>query len=214
MRRDFPEKRILDVPIFFYDDLADYAVSPKARNLLFVGGYGHPPNEDAVHWFHAEILPLIVKKYPDVQVHLVGGGAGRATMALASGVTKLHGRIDDEALQRAYKTADIAVVPLRFGAGVKGKVVEAMANGLPVVTTSIGAEGIEPSGCPLVIGNTPEEIASRINALLADSAARTNLAEQGQEFVLKNFSRAKATKILREDFAWEKVTLKISETPC
>lgn len=214
MRIDFPEKRILDVPIFFYDDLADYAVSSKARNLLFVGGYGHPPNEDAVHWFHAKILPLIVEKNPDVQVHLVGGGAGRATQALASEVTKLHGRIDDEALQEAYKMADIAVVPLRFGAGVKGKVVEAMANGLPVVTTDIGAEGIEPSGRPLVIGNAPEEIAARINTLLADSSARSRLAEQGQEFVRKNFSRARATKILREDFSWEKGALKNVETPC
>ena len=214
MRRDFPEKRILEVPIFFYEDLVDYSVSANARNLLFVGGYGHPPNEDAVHWFHDQILPLIVEKHPDVQVHLVGGGAGRRTEALASGVTKLHGRIDDEALRLAYKMADIAVVPLRFGAGVKGKVVEAMANGLPVVTTEIGAEGIAVSGCPLVIGNTPQEIAARIIALLADSSARSSLAEQGQAFVLKNFSRARATQIVLGDFAWEKTVLKKVETPC
>jgi glycosyltransferase involved in cell wall biosynthesis len=189
-------------------------VSRDARNLLFVGGYGHPPNEDAVHWFHDKILPLIVEKHPGVQVHLVGGGAGRATEALASEVTTLHGRIDDEALQQAYKMADIAVVPLRFGAGVKGKVVEAMANGLPVVTTDIGAEGIESNGCPLVIGNTPQEIAARINALLADSSARNSLAEQGQKFVLKNFSRARAAQILQKDFAWEKTVSKTMEESC
>jgi len=214
MQRDFPHKRVLDVPIFFYQDLPDYTVSSKGRNLLFVGGYGHPPNEDAVHWFHAEVLPLIVEKHPDVVVHLVGGGAGRATQALASGRTKLHGRIDDAALQAAYKMADIAVVPLRFGAGVKGKVVEAMANGLPVVTTSIGAEGIEEKGCPLVIGNTAQEIAMRINALLEDVSARSSLAEQGQTFVLKNFSRTRAVEILRQDFPHQEWKREAEKASC
>lgn len=214
MQRDFPHKRVLDVPIFFYQDLPDYTVSSCGKNLLFVGGYGHPPNEDAVHWFHAEVLPLIVEKHPDVKVHLVGGGAGRSTQALASTTTKLHGRIDDEALQAAYKTADIAVVPLRFGAGVKGKVVEAMANGLPVVTTSIGAEGIEEKGCPLVIGNTAQEIAARINALLDDGSARSSLAEQGQAFVLKNFSRARAVEILKQDFPHPELGKRTENASC
>lgn len=178
---------------------------------MFVGGYGHPPNEDAVKWFHAEILPKVLEQHPNVKVHLVGGGAGGDIQALASSVTKLHGRIDDAALSEAYKTADIAVVPLRFGAGVKGKVVEAMANGLPVVTTSIGAEGIPEAGRPLVVGDTALELASRIIALLDNASARSSLAEQGQAFVSKCFSRQRAISILKEDFAPKNEKINVGE---
>ena len=200
LRKDFPDKRILDVPVFFYDSLPRYTLSATGRNLLFVGGYGHPPNEDAVLWFHAEVMPQILEQHPDTILHLVGGGAGNRIKALASSSVKLHGRIDDAALEEAYRSADIAVAPLRYGAGVKGKVVEAMAQGLPVVTTSIGAEGIPETGRPLVVGDTADELAARINALLGDRAARRSLAEQGQAFVLENYSRQLAMDILHADF--------------
>lgn len=201
LRKEFPHKRIQDVPIYFYESLPEPVLSAHGRNLLFVGGYGHPPNEDAVLWFHAEILPSILEKFPETVVHLVGGCAGRNIEALASKNLRLHGRIDDEALAQAYRDADVAVVPLRFGAGVKGKVIEAMANGVPVVTTPIGAEGIPQTGRPLVVGATAAELAARINALLDDTSARRSLAEQGQAFVLANFARRRAAAILREDFA-------------
>ncbi|MFK5955334.1 MAG: glycosyltransferase [Planctomycetota bacterium] len=214
MKRDFPHKRILDIPIFFYEELPDYSISLNACNLLFVGGYGHPPNEDAVKWFHAEILPKVLASHPNVKVHLVGGGAGSEIKTLASSVTRLHGRISDEALADAYKMADIAVVPLRFGAGVKGKVVEAMANGLPVVTTSIGAEGIPETGRPLVVGDTANEIASRILALLQNASARSSLAEQGQAFVGNYYSRKRAIEILNEDFPYVREKGKLENEPC
>ena len=201
LQAEFPHKRIADVPIFFYEALPEPQLHHGGKNLLFVGGYGHPPNEDAILWFAKEILPGILAKHPDVRVHLVGGGAGSAVQALAGEHVKLHGRVDDDALEEAYRTSDIAVVPLRFGAGVKGKAVEAMAKGLPVVTTPIGAEGIPEHGCPLVVGETAEELGNRIVALLDDYEARGALAAQGQAFIRENYSRGRAVDILRTDFA-------------
>lgn len=201
LQAEFPHKRIADVPIFFYEDLPEPEVHPRGKNLLFVGGYGHPPNEDAILWFAEAILPGILEKHPETKVHLIGGGAGRQVQALAGEHVAIHGRVDDDALDAAYRSSDIAVVPLRFGAGVKGKVVEAMAKGLPVVTTPIGAEGIPERGRPLVVGQTAEELQNRIIALLDDYEARRALAEQGQTFILENYSRGRAVDILRSDFA-------------
>ncbi len=202
LRRDFPHKKekIKSVPIFIYDELPDYKISVTGRNLLFVGGYGHPPNEDAILWFAEEIFPLVLKECPQAVLHLVGGGAGPAIQKLVCQAVQLHGRVDDDALEVAYQQADVTVVPLRYGAGVKGKVVEAMAQGVPVVTTSIGAEGIPKSQNPLVVGDTAEEFAARVCALLQDVSARRNLAEQGQSFVRIHYGRQVAEKVLATDF--------------
>ena len=116
----------------------------KREGLLFVGGFAHPPNADAVLWFAREIFPAIRGELPDVNFYVVGSKVTDEIKALeqpGNGIV-IKGFVSDEELERLYATCRVVVVPLRYGAGVKGKVLEALYNGAPVITTSIGAEGI------------------------------------------------------------------------
>ncbi|WP_243050034.1 glycosyltransferase [Dyella sp. RRB7] len=125
------------------------------RDLLFIGGFGHPPNADAMHWFAAEILPRLRVEEPGIALHVAGDIDEPSRLALARDGIHIHGRVKD--LGPLVDSCRISVAPLRFGAGVKGKVNLAMSHGLPVVVTSVAAEGMY-----LVNG---------INALIADDAA-------------------------------------------
>lgn len=118
------------------------SVPPATSNILFVGGFGHPPNGDAVHWFASEVFPAVRARHPSARFIVVGSNPTPDIRALAGPAIDVLGQIDDEALERAYAEARVAVAPLRFGAGVKGKVVEALAKGMPIVTTPIGVQGL------------------------------------------------------------------------
>jgi len=123
-------------------------------DLLFVGGFGHPPNADAMQWFAAEILPLLHASEPGLVLHLVGDIDDAAQKALKRNGLVIHGRVDD--IRPLMDSCRVSVAPLRFGAGVKGKVNLAMSYGLPVVVTSIAAEGMY--------------LGDESNALIADDA--------------------------------------------
>ena len=109
--------------------------------MLFVGSYRHPPNVDAARWLATEILPQVRARRPDVVLHLVGGDAPPEVQALAAldGV-RFHGYVPD--LLPLLQTSRVGVAPLRYGAGVKGKVNQALAHGLPMVATACAVEGI------------------------------------------------------------------------
>ena len=108
------------------------------------GKVAHPPNADAVLWFASEIFPAIRRQIPDIQFYVVGSKVTDEIKELeqpGNGII-IKGFVSDEELEAIYQQCRIVVVPLRYGAGVKGKVVEAIYNGAPIVTTSVGAEGI------------------------------------------------------------------------
>jgi len=113
------------------------------RDLVFVGGFRHAPNLDAVLWLAKEILPRLRARLPELQLHIVGSEAPASVLALTGTPgLQLHGAVD--ALEPLLDACRISVAPLRFGAGVKGKVNQALARGLPVVATHIAAEGMHP----------------------------------------------------------------------
>lgn len=124
----------------FEDAEDDYA---EREGLLFVGGFAHPPNEDGVLWFAGDILPRIRQELPDIKLYVAGSHVTEAIEALKSRKDmEILGFVSDERLDELYRKTAIVVVPLRYGAGVKGKVVEALYHGAVVVTTEVGAEGI------------------------------------------------------------------------
>ncbi|OAJ67168.1 glycosyltransferase [Gluconobacter cerinus] len=161
----------------------------EGQTILFVAGFAHPPNEDAAHFLVECILPLVQQKYPDARVLLVGSHPTAAVMGLAGPSVEVTGWVSDDHLRRYYETSRVAIVPLRFGAGVKGKVVEALHYGLPLITTSIGAEGIEGLEQILCISDSAQDLANGIITLLSDderwlaqSCAQTEFAEKKFSF--------------------------------
>ena len=110
------------------------------KDLLFVGGFQHPPNIDAVVWFAESVLPRVRQRLPEVCLHVIGSKVTPAIQQLASDAIRVHGFIED--ISPWLDGCRVSIAPIRYGAGVKGKVTMAMSCGLPVVATSIAVEGI------------------------------------------------------------------------
>lgn len=155
--------------------------------LLFVGGFGHPPNSDAITWFCQDVLPLIDAAKLATHLKIVGSKVGPEVNALQRPGVEVLGFVSDEQLGKLYDEADLVIAPLRYGAGVKGKVIEAMARGVPVVTTDTGAQGIENAGQLLFIGNTAEAFAAAVLAAAQADAARER-ALASLDFISAHYS--------------------------
>ncbi|RJP20548.1 MAG: glycosyltransferase [Candidatus Abyssobacteria bacterium SURF_5] len=160
----------------------DGEMRPDKSTLLFVGGFKHLPNVDAVKYFCSEILPLVVRKRPALKVLIAGASPPEDVAALASKNVKILGHVPD--LKHLLRSSDISIAPLRFGAGMKGKIGEALAYGLPVVTTSIGVQGLAlRNGEDIFIADSPQEFAQCIDTLLSDAELRERLRQNGIAFI-------------------------------
>ncbi len=174
----------------------------KREGLLFVGGFAHPPNADAVLWFAREVFPRIRERLT-VTFYVVGSRVTEEIRALESpgnGIV-VKGFVSEEELSALYQSCRIVVVPLRYGAGVKGKVVEAVYNGAPVVTTSVGSEGIPDVGQALVIEDTAEAFAEAVVSLYGDLDRLEALSDAAQDYIRRHFSTEAAWSVIRDDFA-------------
>lgn len=144
---------------------------PTGADVLFVGGFAHAPNEDAVRWLAAEIFPSIRRRWPAARLVVAGWGADR--LRLESGL-RANARFvtgpSPEALRRLYAQARVVIAPLRWGAGVKLKCVEALREGVPLVTTSIGAQGLPDVEHVAFVADDAEPLADAVVALLQDDA--------------------------------------------
>ncbi|SFA83221.1 Glycosyltransferase, GT2 family [Amycolatopsis marina] len=162
------------------------AVPDGRSGVLFVGSFDHIPNRDAALWLSREIMPLVRRRRPDAVAHIVGSNPPQEMLDLAGDGVVVHGWVDD--LDAAYLSARVVVAPLRFGAGVKGKVGESLGHGVPVVGTDLAAEGMHlVPGRDILIGDTSEEIAEAILTLLDDDALWQRMSEDGKVAVLRRF---------------------------
>ena len=144
--------------------------APANVDIVFVAGFGHPPNEDAAGWFVAEVLPLVVARVPAARLTIVGSHPSGRVRALAGPNVAITGAVSAAELQRYYASARVAAVPLRVGAGVKLKVVEALAEGVPLVTTPIGAQGLPGLEEVAAVEADAASFADAVCALLTDDA--------------------------------------------
>jgi glycosyltransferase involved in cell wall biosynthesis len=135
--------------------------------MLFVGGFQHTPNVDAVSYFIHEIMPLLRQRLPGVVFHVAGSNAPEEIMAFACCDVVVHGFV--EQIEPLLGSVRINVAPLRFGAGTKGKVVQAMSVGLPTVGTPIAFEGMgfQNEHC---IGSSALDIVRKVERLYKDKA--------------------------------------------
>ncbi len=137
--------------------------------LAFVGGYQHVPNVDAVLYFASEVMPLLRRRLPGVRFHVIGSKAPPEVTSLAGDDIIIEGFVPE--LQPLLDRMRISVAPLRYGAGIKGKVGNSMAMGLPVVASSIAVEGMQlRDRHDVLIADGPEALADAICELYADKA--------------------------------------------
>ena len=202
VERDLLAQTAPEARIFILSNIHEVRASTRGfgerRDLYFVGGYQHPPNIDAACWFVESIWPAIRERLPDVTFHLVGSKATDEVAALgdAEGV-RFHGFVDS--LDPFLDGCRLSVAPLRYGAGVKGKVNQAMAHGQPVVATPAAVEGINATdGEDVLVAASAQAFADAVVRLYQDEALWEKLARGGLENVERHFSTAAAERdILR-----------------
>jgi len=159
----------------------------KRRNICFVGHFGNKHNVDAAIFFIKKISQLILEKNPYVEFHLLGNGAEKYKNSFKSPNVRVIGGL--KYLQKALKYYRLFVCPMTYGAGMKGKIGGAVAAGIPVVTTAIGAEGFPfTDGEECFIADSPEEFAERCNQCLADPVLWQHLSVKSRLMMAENFS--------------------------
>lgn len=196
---DIPVKAITAYVFEKFIENYNYDVANRS-GILFVGGFAHGPNIDAVNWFANEVYPIIREKNKNIDFYIVGSNAPEEIKQLNGNGIIFKGFVSDEELMELYSKCRIVVVPLRYGAGVKGKVVEAIYNGAPIVTTSVGAEGIAGVEDVLKIEDEAEAFANTVVDLYSDEDALVELANKTQSFIKENFSIDAVWNIIKEDF--------------
>ncbi len=181
------EGRVGDVPIDIVPNIHEPVnASPSfdaTRDLLFVGNFAHPPNADAVKYFVQEIFPAVKKELPDVKFYVVGNNPTPQIVALnGKNDVVVTGFVAD--LEPYLTRARISVSPLRYGAGMKGKIGQALSYGLPVVTTSVGAEGMKlKDGEHVLIADDPKTFARKVVELYKNSKLWNRLSRQGKKHI-------------------------------
>ncbi len=196
-----PDSKIRSVVPYCFDQFGMPRPAPKGEEIIFVAGFGHPPNEDAALWLVHEILPLIRLRAPGTHLSIIGSNPTPRVRALAADGIAVFADVSGTELAAAYDRARVAVVPLRCGAGVKLKVVEALSAGLPLVTTPVGAQGLPGLSTVVAVEDDAASFAAAALSLLHDDEAWENRCREQVEYAKSRFSRAALTSSLLKALA-------------
>ncbi|MCG4254333.1 Hint domain-containing protein [Acetobacter senegalensis] len=159
----------------------------RRQGVVFVGNYGHAPNIDAARWLVTEIMPHVWATAPHIRCVLAGAEMPDTIRALAGRNVDVVGHVPD--LTRVFDGARLSVAPLRFGAGIKGKVLDSLASGLPCVMTPVAAEGLLlPQTLQNLIGQDAKTLAALIVAAHEQEAFYKTASKAGRQFVQDQFS--------------------------
>lgn len=189
------------IPLNIFWNIHHTSYQPRERHdIMFIGGFGHTPNIDAVKWLANNILPRLVELLPNVVIHILGSNPPKEIELLENNHLKIEGSVTDDELVDFYHKCRLDIVPLRYGAGIKGKVVEAMRYGVPVVTTSIGAEGLSGAEKILVVEDDARVFAEKVAALYLDVDQLQRRSEESYQYVQKYFSPENVIRIIKDDF--------------
>lgn len=194
LARDAPGARIHLLPLMRAVPATLTAPGPEGRrDILFVGTYQHPPNADAATFFAREVWPLVRPRLPGARFLVVGSALTPEVAALAGDGVEVLGFVQD--LGPLLDRTRISVAPLRFGAGLKGKVATTLQAGLPTVATRVAAEGVAlEDGRDILLADTAEDMAEAVVRLYSDDALWHRLSENGFAFARREFSFEANTK--------------------
>lgn len=167
----------------------------QRQDLVFVGSFQHPPNEDAMLWFARDVFPRVHAALPQLRLHVIGQPVPESLREFESEQFVLHGFVAD--LEPYMDGCRISVAPLRYGAGVKGKVNMAMSYGLPVVATPAAVEGMHvQAGSDVLVESDAQAYADAVVRLYGDEALWRTLSTNGLANVERHFSFAAAKAAL------------------
>jgi glycosyltransferase involved in cell wall biosynthesis len=201
VRRETPGALIHVIPLVPDPDescrTVPFAPPFSARSgVIFIGTYRHAPNADAVTYFVKSIWPLIRQRVPTAVFRIAGSGVTPEVQALAGNGVEVVGFVDD--LDAVLAQCRVAVVPLRYGAGMKGKILTSLRAGLPTVSSRIGIEGFAVTpGEEILVEDDPFMFADAVIRLYTDEAMWTRLSRKELEFARKNFSFDKSRDLFR-----------------
>ncbi len=217
IRKADPQIPVKSVSVYSYDVFRSAEEIPSdfaaRKGFLFVGGFAHDPNRDAVQWLTEEIYPrmralLGEESAAQIPFYIVGSQAPREITQLDGtdgqghpGAIVVKGYVSDEELKELYDTCRLVVCPLRFGAGVKGKVIESIYNGIPMITTSIGAEGIPDVRDVVTVEDEAEAFAEEAVSLYSDPGRLARISKETQVYIKNHFSMDALWDKVKEDFA-------------
>ena len=193
-----PDVSVQAIVPYAFDQFTGDAVAEGRQGVLFVAGFGHPPNVDAALWLVRDVMPQVWLRIPGARLSLVGSNPTAEVRALAEDRVEVTGYVDDAELAHRYRAARVAVVPLRYGAGIKGKVVEGLQQGVPLVTTSIGSQGLTDLESVACVTDDAGAMADAIIELLQDDDAWLRQSREGAEYAAKRFSREALSRKLEE----------------
>lgn len=194
LRIELPEVKLLVFPLIM-DVQGTHKAFPERNDIVFIGGYQHLPNVDAVQYFVAEIMPLLRQRLTKVRFFAVGSKPPAEIQALACEDVIITGFVDD--LTPLLDKMRVSVAPLRFGAGIKGKIGSAIAVGLPVVATPLAAEGmLLTAEDNILVAEGAAKFADAIVRLYQDEALWNRISQNGLVFAENAWGAEAAWKTL------------------
>jgi O-antigen biosynthesis protein len=193
VERDVPGADVSVIPTVH--DVESCVLPPEGRRgILFLGGFAHPPNVDAAIRLVKDVMPKVWRELGDVRLTIVGPNPPPEVQGLASPLVDVTGWVAD--LQPLFDQSRLMVAPLRYGAGLKGKVTQCLAVGLPVVTTPIGAEGLVDAEECVLVGADAAELAAHTIRVHLDDELWQRLSRAGQQLIEEHCSTEIVTERL------------------
>lgn len=194
--KELPGKRIEIIPHPINKITPVSTPFENRKDLLFVGSM-HPPNEDAVLYFANDIMPILDKRLPGVKLYAVGSNPSKRLQDLRDKSISVTGFVKD--LYPYFDKCRAYIAPLRYGAGVKGKIIEAMSFGLPIVTTPTGAEGLKlTNGDNILVADSTEDFADAVAHLYNDRELWEKLSRNSLKYVEEYFSQEVFLNLIQE----------------
>lgn len=184
---------------YYWFPTARPASRRKPKNLTFVGSVAHAPNSDGIRWFLKEVWPGVLTQHPTAQLNLVGHWTKAAEETTMQNVV-VHGHLSEPALAQLLDSSTVGISPLRYGAGMKRKTVQYMAHGLPVVSTTEGASGLDEYGAQengVAIAESESQWVQTLSQLLSHPELRSQKSQKAMAFINRWMSREEYLHRLR-----------------
>lgn len=204
------------IPVYAYTE-AELSAAGRAETkklllprILFVAGFAHPPNIESAQWFLKAVWPLIASRLESAELLMVGSNPCERVRRLIGEFSSAHAiqshwNVDDEQLSQIYSKSNIAVAPIIYGAGVNGKIIEALRHGLPCVTTPQGARGLRDSTGGILVASGEQEFASACIKLLTHRELRWKMAGDAMASAKANFSQDALEQSLAPFFSPDRI---------